>query len=128
MAYTNETIQSGNKIQKVDVSELASALSTLAMAKKVSIDLSALKYSKVLSLDIETLQKAVHTLESAFSGNCCQANCCQTCQGCQNCQVCQSCQGCQTCQGCQSSSCQSCQKQYNRNCNRNCDCGDDGGF
>ena len=127
MAYTNATIQSGNKIQKVDVSELAGALSTLATAKKVSIDLSPLKYDRVLSLDIETLQKAVHTLESAFSGNCCQANCCQTCQGCQTCQVCQTCQKCQACQGCQSSSCQSCQEQRNCNCNcSNCNCGDGG--
>lgn len=124
MAYTNETIQSGSKIQKVDVSELASALSTLATAKKVPIDLSALKYDRVLSLDIGTLQKAVHTLEAAFSGNCCQANCCQTCQGCESCQKCQTCQKCQACQGCESAKCQS---QCIKNCNCNCDCGDDGG-
>lgn len=102
MAYTNQTIQSGDKILKADVSELANALSTLAAAKKVTIDLTSLKYGRVLSLDISSLQKAVHTLETSFSGNCCQ-----TCQGCQSCQVCQTCQKCQACQGCQSSSCQS---------------------
>lgn len=122
MAYTDETLSKGIAVKKAHLTELTRAIQNLATSKKVTVDLSTLKYGTVLSSDIGAIQKAIHSLEAAFSENCCQANCCQTCQGCESCQNCQTCQKCQTCQSCQQYKCQS---QCNCNCS-NCDCGDDG--
>ena len=109
MAYTDTSLESV-AIKKIHVSELADGITILATGvKKASlVDVSGLDYTKINSANIAKLQKAIHALESSFSNNCCQADCCQTCQGCQSCQKCQSCQGCQT-KTCQSSSCQKCQ-------------------
>ena len=130
MAFTDPTLGNTINIKKVHITELKTALSALATQAKKTVDFSGLSvYGKVNSVNVKLLQAAVHTLESAFSGNCCQADCCQTCQGCQSCQGCQtqSCQStsCQKCQSCQSStkSCQSCQS-MEKNCDCNCDCGD----
>lgn len=108
MAYTDENPQ-GVKIKKVHLDELKTSIDTLATNKKVTISVASLAYDKVNAANIQNIQSAIHTLESAFSGNCCQANCCQTCQtaGCQT-------TGCQT-QTCQSQ-CKGCQSQCNCDC------------
>lgn len=122
MTYTDTSL-TGVAIKKVHVSELADGISALATSVKKGslVDVADMDYAKVNSANIKKLQTAIHALESSFSGNCCQANCCQTCQttSCQTCQSCQGCQSyscqsktcqtCQSCQGCQSYSCQSCQ-------------------
>ena len=122
MARQNEIVW------KKDLTDIQSGLETLATKTKISIDLSSMNYDKVKKINVVALEIAVNKLEEAFSGNCCQANCCQTCQGCQSCQTCQGCQNCQTCQGCQT--CHGCQKCHyymtkNCNCDCNCDCSDD---
>lgn len=130
MAYTDANLNSEIAVKKAHITELAAALTSLAAnANKASVvNLTGLTYTRVVAVNIMLLRTAVNTLETSFSGNCCQANCCQTCQTtyCQS-TYCQSCQGCQTCQGCQSVGCQRCQTECtNCNCNcSNCDCGDD---
>jgi len=134
MAYTDSTLNTSVPVKKVHISELVSAVSTLLINSKstYSFNTASFTYDKISEANIKLLQNAVHSLESSFSNNCCQANCCQTCQSticqttyCQACQGCQSCQTttCQTCQTCQS--CQACQSwTINNNCNCNCDaCG-----
>ena len=152
MAYTDTTLSTAVPIKAVHISELATALTAVATtAKKTSsIDLSGLTYNKINVSNMNILQDTVHTLQSLFSGNCCQADCCQTCQtstcqtyscqsticqssSCQT-QTCQTCQGCQGCQSascqtqtCQSVSCQGCQYYYywtadQTNCAPQCDC------
>lgn len=95
MEYTDSE---PTNIKKVHVSELADAVNTMATNKKVSITSFTPKYDKVYASNIKALQTAINELETKFSNNCCQANCCQTCQGCQK----SACQSCQTCQRCQS--------------------------
>ena len=110
MASQNEIVW------KKDLTDIQSGLETLATKTKISIDLSSMNYDKVKKINVAVLETAVNKLEEAFSGNCCQANCCQTCQGCQTCQTCQGCQS-QNCQGCQScQKCQTCQNQCDCNC------------
>lgn len=77
---------------KKDLTDIQSGLETLATKTKISIDLFSMNYDKVKKINVAALETAVNKLEEAFSGNCCQANCCQTCQGCQSCQTCQGCQ------------------------------------
>lgn len=113
MAYT-DTSPSGVAVKKVHLTELVTILQTLATNKSVTISLS-MSYDKVNVANLTQIQTAIHKLESSFSGNCCQSDCCQTCQGCQKCQ---SCQGCQS-YSCQSYSCQSCQRCQSE-CNCNC--------
>ena len=82
MAFTDTTLSSGIAVKKVHVTELATALTTLATnANKASVvNLSGLTYTKVVAANIMLLRTAVNNLETSFSGNCCQVNCCQTCQ------------------------------------------------
>lgn len=130
MPYTDEELSNAVKIKEVHIKELNNAINTIAANAKKSgaIDATGISYANVNSINIKLLQNAINSLEENFSGNCCEANCCQTCQTCQACQGCQSCQGCQTCQGSQScQGCQKCQLIYEGNCNCNCDCGDDSG-
>lgn len=98
-----------NKVVSTDISGVVTRIDSVATRAKVSGDLGPLimDYSKIRKLNIKKLQDAVNYLESRFSNNCCQANCCQTCQMCQS-----------QC----SASCQICQAQCNCNCN--CDCND----
>lgn len=111
-------------VLKKDLTDIQSGLETLVTKTKITIDLSSMNYDKVKRINVTALETAVNKLEEGFSGNCCQANCCQTCQGCQSCQGCQTCQGCQKCQTCQT--CQGCQRcQYYMTFNCNCDCSDD---
>ncbi len=121
MAYTDANLD-GVKVKRSHLEELAGTLKSLAESKRLTVNLTGLRYEKITAVNITALQTAVNYLEKSFSGNCCQANCCQTCQS-ASCQS-YSCQGCQTCQACQSQRCQSCQR--NCNCNCDCDCGDDG--
>lgn len=107
MASQNEIVW------KKDLTDIQSGLETLATKTKISIDLSSMNYDKVKKINVAALETAVNKLEEAFSGNCCQANCCQTCQGCQSCQTCQ---GCQKCQYYMTQNC---------NCDCNCNCSDD---
>lgn len=124
MTYTDD-VQHG-QIKSIHLSELAKTLEMLSNQKKVKIEPLTLMYEKITSVNIKYLQTAIHQLETNFSENCCQANCCQTCQRCQECQDCQICQGCQSCQA-DKKSCQSCQScQQTSQChNCDCDCGDD---
>ncbi len=124
MAYTDTELKSV-PIKKTHLSELAAAVQVMAENKKLDVDFSGMSYEKINSVNVKLLQMAIHTLEGSFSGNCCQADCCQTCQGCESCEDCQTCQGCQSCQG--SQTCQSCQKcQKTSQCkNCDCNCGDD---
>jgi hypothetical protein len=114
----------GENVLKKHLTDVQTGLQTLSTNKKVTIDLSSLNYEKAKKVNIKVLDAAINKLEENFSGNCCQANCCQTCQSCQGCQGCQTCQGCQSCQKCQG--CQTCQKcQYYMTFNCNCNCSDD---
>ncbi len=125
MAYTDVELTSV-LVKKVHLSELALAVQAMAESTKLpDIDFSGMNYEKINSINVKLLQTAIHTLEDSFSGNCCQADCCQTCQGCETCEVCQTCQGCQSCQS--SQTCQSCQKCQRLSQCKNCDCncGDD---
>nr|DAF86043.1 MAG TPA: hypothetical protein [Siphoviridae sp. ctr0c13] len=124
MAYTDEVKNA--PIQSAHLVELAAALQAMAKNKKVAVQALDLTYGKITSVNVKLLQTAIHQLETSFSNNCCQADCCQTCQDCQACQGCQTCQRCQTCQT-SSKTCQSCQScQQSSECgNCDCNCGDD---
>ena len=116
MGYTDPDL-TGKPIKRQHLEELKTAITTLSSSKKVSVPIDISSSDKVISANVKALQNAIHSLQTKFSNNCCQANCCQTCQGCQGCQTCQACQTCQTCQT--NKEC------YNPNCD--CNCGDDGG-
>lgn len=121
MAYTIIT-QRETKITSVNEAEIKNGLDTLAESKDVTVSIT-LDTSRPKAGNITQLQLAINKLETLFSNNCCQANCCQTCQACQTCQTysCQSstCQKCQTCQRCQSTGCQ---RECGNHCDCNCDC------
>ena len=70
MASQNEIVW------KKDLTDIQSGLETLATKTKISIDLSSMNYDKVKKINVAALETAVNKLEEAFSGNCCQANCC----------------------------------------------------
>jgi hypothetical protein len=116
MGYTDPDL-TGKFVKKQHLTELKTAIQTLGNSKKVPVQIDISSSEKITSANVKQLQNAIHKLQSKFSNNCCQANCCQTCQGCQTCQVCQGCQSCQTCQ--------TNQECYKPNCD--CNCGDDGG-
>ena len=105
MAYTDSNL-SVVPVKAVHVSELVTALNTLISNAKLNISVGTMTYAKISATNVKNLQNAVHSLEGSFSGNCCQANCCQTCQT----------STCQTCQVCQTYSCQS------SNCSSDCGC------
>lgn len=112
MGYTDSDL-TGVKVKRSHLNELKSSIENLALEKKISVYISIPSVEKITASHVQAIQDAVNNLESKFSNNCCQANCCQTCQGCQKCQDCQGCQSCQTCQ-------------TEKECyNPNCDCGDD---
>ena len=121
MAYTDPTLNNTIKVKKVHLTELKSSIDTMITNKKVSVTSPTLTYTKVNSANIKALQTAINALETAFSGNCCQSNCCQTCQT----SKCQSCQTstCQS-QSCQTSKCQSCQSCQSYSCSCSCTGGD----
>ena len=75
MASQNEIVW------KKDLTDIQSGLETLATKTKISVDLSSMNYDKVKKINVVALETAVNKLEEAFSGNCCQANCCQTLSG-----------------------------------------------
>lgn len=97
MTYTDDPIDRGDKVKKDHVSELATELDEIASDANLSIGLLQTTYTTIKALNMKMLQTAVNMLEESFSGNCCQADCCQTCQS-TTCQTCQSCQRCQSCQ------------------------------
>ena len=129
MAYT-DTDLTNVKIKKVHITELETAIKAVITAAKLtsSVSIGTLSYTKVNAGNVSKLQKAINSLESKFSNNCCESNKCQTCQSdkCEKCQEACSCQSnkCEKCQeacSCQSNKCQKCQRQ----CDCDCDCGDD---
>ena len=91
------------KIKKTHLTEMETAIKSLISSKKISnVSIGTLNYNKPTSDSYRKIQNAIHSLESSFSNNCCQA--CQSYTSCQSCQTCQS------------------------NCNCNCDCCDDGNY
>ena len=105
MTYTDSTLSTDIKNKYVHLTELVTAITAL-QKKTNSAGTStgvALTNGPIITANLKNLQDAIHALQNSYSGNCCQANCCQTCQT----YACQSCQACQACQSCQSSSCQS---------------------
>ena len=75
------------------VTGIAAGVSKIAAETKNAVALPSVKQEDVLRHnEITQIQAAINALELKFSGNCCQANCCQTCQACQS-------VGCQSCQG-----------------------------
>jgi hypothetical protein len=98
------------------INELSTLIKNFITNKKLTTQTlpTVTKATKIAKINIRQLQNACRYLESQFSNNCCQANCCQTCQS-------------AACQSCQSYS-QTCQTQCGPavNCS-NCYCGDDSG-
>lgn len=66
MAYTDETLSKGIAVKKAHLTELTTAIQNLATSKKVTVDLSTLKYGTILSSDIGAIQKAHSLLGSGF--------------------------------------------------------------
>lgn len=80
--FTDPTLTTEIKLKKVHISELVDNLKAIRdngrvkLTSQVSID--GINYTKVNSKNLKILQNALNALETKFSNNCCQANCCQT--------------------------------------------------
>ena len=80
--FTDPTLTTEIKLKKVHISELVDNLKAIRDNKKVKltsqVSIDGINYNKVNSKNLKILQNALNALETKFSNNCCQANCCQT--------------------------------------------------
>ena len=110
MTYTDTITAGSTKAKAIHYNELKTNLESLASTTSNSSNITFSGYhtTSPTKVNLKLLQNACNVLQSKFSGNCCQSECCQTCQTSAN----QS--SVNTNQSCETSACESTANQSNQ--------------